>query len=147
VYVCDRSNQRIQVFTISGKYLAQVFVSRGPMAPSTVTGTLFGKPRNQVEDQVLKFPETASRTAFSPDPQQRFLYVIDRRHQRILILNRKTLEMIGSFGDGPGTEPGQFYILHDMASDSHGNVYTAEINQNSRVQKFVFKGMALQPAK
>lgn len=145
VYVCDRANQRLQVFTIEGKYMGQIFISRGHMAPSDATGTLFGKPRKEVVDQVLKNRESPSRTAFSPDPEQRFLYVIDRRHQRILILDRKSLEILGSFGDGVGDAPGQFYILHDMASDSHGNVYTAEIDENSRVQKFVFKGMAAVP--
>jgi hypothetical protein len=53
---------------------------------------------------VLKSPEAASRTTFSPDPQQRFLYVLDRRHQRILILDRKTLEILGSFGGGVGDQ-------------------------------------------
>jgi len=140
-------NKRVQVFTLDGKYVSQVFVSRGKMAPSTATGTLFGYPRKEVEDKVLKSPEAASRTTFSPDPQQRFLYVLDRRHQRILILDRKTLEILGSFGGGVGDQPGQFYILHDMATDSHGNFYTTEINQNSRAQKFVFKGMVSVPAK
>lgn len=147
VYVCDRANQRMQVFTIEGKYVGQIFISRGHMAPSEATGTLFGKPRKEVVDQVLQNRESPSRTAFSPDPQQRFLYVIDRRHQRILILDRKSLEILGSFGDGVGDAPGQFYILHDMAADSHGNVYTAEIDENSRVQKFVFRGMAAVPIK
>jgi hypothetical protein len=147
VYVCYRRNKRVQVFTLDGKYVSQVFISRGEMAPSTATGTLFGYPRKEVEDKVLKSPEAASRTTFSPDPQQRFLYVLDRRHQRILILDRKTLEILGSFGGGVGDQPGQFYILHDMATDSHGNFYTAEINQNSRAQKFVFKGMVSAPAK
>jgi DNA-binding beta-propeller fold protein YncE len=147
VYVCDRANQRLQVFTIEGKYLAQIFISRGHMALSDAPGTLFGKPRKDVVNLVLKNRESPSRTAFSPDPEQRFLYVIDRRHQRILILDRKSLEVLGSFGDGVGDASGQFYILHDMAADSHGNVYTAEIDENSRVQKFVFKGMAAVPIK
>jgi DNA-binding beta-propeller fold protein YncE len=145
VYVCDRKNQRLQVFTIDGKYLAQIFISRGRMAPSNATGTLFGRPRKEIVDEVLKSSDTASRTTFSPDPQQHFLYVIDRRHQRILILDRKTLEILGAFGGGVGDQPGQFYVLHDMATDSHGNFYTAEIKDGTRAQKFAFKGMVPTP--
>jgi DNA-binding beta-propeller fold protein YncE len=143
VYVCDRQNQRVQVFTLDGKYLRQVFISRGKMPLSTATGMLFGKPRKEVEDEVLKSSQAPSRTTFSPDAEQRFLYVLDRRHQQIAILDRRTLDMLGAFGGGVGDQPGQFYILHDMATDSKGNFYTAEINQNSRVQKFAFKGMAM----
>jgi DNA-binding beta-propeller fold protein YncE len=141
VYVCDRKNQRLQVFTIDGKYLTQIFISRGRMNPSNDAGTLFGRPRKDIVNKVLTSPDTASRATFSPDPQQRFLYIIDRRHQRVLILNRKTLEILGSFGGGVGDQPGQFYVIHDMATDSHGNIYTAEIKDGTRAQKFVFKGM------
>jgi hypothetical protein len=117
------------------------------MAPSTATGTVFGYPRKESGDKVLKSPEAVSRTTFSPDPQQRFLYVRDRRHHQILILDGKTLEILDSFGGGVGDQPGQFYILNDMATDSYGNFYTAETNQNSRAQTFMFKGMVSAPAK
>jgi DNA-binding beta-propeller fold protein YncE len=141
VYVCDRDNQRIQVFTLAGKYLTQVFISRGKMPPSQATGTALGKPLKDLEDEVLRDPSAASRTAFSPDPGQRFLYVIDRRHQRVLILDRKSLQTLGSFGGGIGSAPGQFYILHDIAADSKGNIYTAEVNNNGnrRAQKFAIR--------
>jgi len=147
VYVCDRDNQRVQVFTLGGKYVAQVFISRGKMAPSQATGTAFGRPLKEIEDEILQDPSAASRTAFSPDPQQRFLYVIDRRHQRVLILDRKTLDILGSFGGGVGSAPGQFYILHDIATDSKGNIYTAEVNNagNRRAQKFEFVGLSSGP--
>src|SRR6202035_1902221 len=59
VYVCDRKNQRVQVFTLEGKYLAQIFISRGRMAPSNDTGTLYARPRKEVVDEVLKSADTA----------------------------------------------------------------------------------------
>ena len=145
VYVSDRDNQRVQVFGLDGTYMKQVFISRGTMAPSTAAGVVLGRPRNEVEDALLQRASTASRTAFSADPEQRFLYVIDRRYQQIVILDRQTIEFLGSFGGGIGREPGQFFILHDLAADSNGNVYTTEVNGNGnrRAQKFVFKGMSL----
>jgi hypothetical protein len=147
VYVCDRQNQRVQVFTVDGKYVTQVFISRGKLPESKATGMVYGQSRKEVEDGVISSNQSASRTTFSPDPQQRFLYVLDRRHQKIAILDRKSLEILGYFGGGIGEKPGQFYILHDMATDSKGNFYTAEINQNGRAQKFAFKGMSPLPAK
>ena len=153
VYVSDRAGKRVQVFTLEGKYLTQVFLSRGKMPPSTLPGMAFGKPIHELADGLANDGMTASRTAFSADPQQRFLYVIDRIKQQIVILDRKTLEILGAFGDGPGSAPGQFYVLHDVATDSKGNVYTAEVRGNfiytaevdlgnRRAQKFVFKGMS-----
>ena len=62
----------------------------------------------------------------------RFLYVIDRIRQQIAILDRKTLEILGYFGDGVGPAPGQFYVLHDIAADSKGNVYSAEVNEREQ---------------
>jgi DNA-binding beta-propeller fold protein YncE len=143
VYVCDRDNQRVQVFTLDGKYLKQVFVSRGKMPASTATGTVLGKPLKELEDVVRQDPTSPSRTAFSPDREQQFLYVLDRRYQRAAILDRKTLEIVGHFGGGVGSAPGQFFVLHDLAADSKGNVYTAEVNNggNRRAQKFTYKGL------
>jgi DNA-binding beta-propeller fold protein YncE len=142
VYVSDRANKRVQVFTTDGKYVTQVFLSRGQIPPSLLPGTAFGKPMRELADGLARAGLTASRTAFSPDPEQRFLYVIDRIRQQIAIVDRKTLEVLGHFGDGPGSAPGQFYVLHDVATDSMGNVYTAEVNEegNRRAQKFLYKG-------
>ncbi|MEZ5288965.1 MAG: hypothetical protein R2712_30020 [Vicinamibacterales bacterium] len=79
-----------------------------------------------------------------PDPEQPFLYVVDRVRQQIAILDRKTLGLLGHVGDGIGSAPGAFYILHDVAADSRGNLYTAEVNNdgNRRAQKFTFVGLS-----
>ena len=80
--------------------------------------------------------------AFSSDPQQRFLYVADGHDQKVFILDRDTLDVVSSFGDG-GRWPGQFYGVGSVAVDSKGNVYTGETYDGKRVQKFVVKGLGV----
>ena len=116
VYVCDRQNDRIQVFEKSGKFVKEAFVSK------TTTGD------GSVWD-----------VAFSNDAQQSMLYVADGHDKKVWILNRGSLETIGSFGDG-GRYPGHFYGVGSVAVDSKGNVYTGETYDGKRVQKFVNKG-------
>ena len=122
VYVADRSNRRIQVFTIDGKYVTQACINRGA-------------PRN-----------SASGMALSPDPEQRFLYVADFGGASVVVMDRRTLEVLYQFSDSSGT-PGNFVVRgpHHMAVDSKGNLYTAEVHPGNRVQKFVFKGMGPAP--
>jgi len=152
VYVCDRGSRRIQVFTVDGKYVTQVFISRDKAGRDKVieqnlaarTGeTPFGKPLKLLYEKLAEITDsgaTAIRTSFSQDPEQRFLYVADRSSQQITVVERKTLEVLGSFGQA-GEKPGEFYILHDIAMDSKGNMYTAEVNDHDfgsrRAQKFV----------
>ena len=66
-----------------------------------------------------------------------------------MVLDRKTLEILGSFGQ-PGSAPGEFGTLHHMAVDSKGNLYVTEVTPlrpvNRRIQKFVFKGMSPPPS-
>ena len=113
VYVADRSNHRIQVFTTAGKFVTQKFIG--------ATG------------------QTAAGLAFSPDSQQQFLYVANLGDAQIAVLDRKTLEVLTTFGRR-GNAPGEFNILHHLAVDSKGNIYTAEIGANRRAQKFVVTG-------
>lgn len=147
LYVADRANKRVQIFTPEGKYVSQVFISRVKPAPSTDTRTVLGQSVAKMADGLANAGMTASRTAFSPDREQRYLYVVDRIRQQIAILERKSLTILGYVGDGIGSAPGAFYILHDVAADSKGNLYTAEVNNdgNRRAQKFRFTGMV--PAK
>jgi DNA-binding beta-propeller fold protein YncE len=142
VYVCDGPGKRLQVFTTDGTFVAEAFVNRTIAPRSTATGTAFGRPLEEIEDELSDHHETVGRLTFSGDPEQRFLYVIDRSRQKIVVLDRKSLEALGTFGGGPGDAPGQFYVLHGITSDSRGNVYTAEVNNggNRRAQKFVLTG-------
>jgi DNA-binding beta-propeller fold protein YncE len=117
VYVCDRANDRIQVFKKDGS-----FVKEKVLAPATLG-----------EGSVWDI-------AFSRDPQQRYLYVADGANMKIWVLNRESLEVVTSFGDG-GRVPGTFYAVHSIATDSKGNLYTGETYEGKRVQKFVFKGL------
>lgn len=117
VYVCDRPNDRIQVFTREGKFVKEKMI----------------------------FPETLSDgsvwdIAFSHDPEQRFLYVADGANEHVYILDRESLEIVSQFGTG-GRQPGQFLGVHSIAVDSKGNIYTTETYTGKRLQKFVFKGM------
>jgi DNA-binding beta-propeller fold protein YncE len=121
VYVCDRQSDRIQVFTPQGKFVKEGFIlkqSRGEGSTWDV--------------------------AFSKDPQQRYLYVSDGRNMRVHILLRDTLQVLTSFGDG-GRQPGQFFGVHSIATDSKGNLYTTETYEGKRLQKFVLKG--IEPVK
>jgi DNA-binding beta-propeller fold protein YncE len=118
VYVCDRVNNRIQVFQTDG-----TFAKEERIAPATLgDGSVWD-------------------IAFSPDPEQRFIYLADGKNMRIYIIERETLEILTSFGDG-GRNPGQFYAVHNIATDSKGNIYTVETYEGKRLQKFLYKGMA-----
>jgi DNA-binding beta-propeller fold protein YncE len=118
VYVCDRGHNRVQAFDRNGR-----FVKQGTVAKDTRgTGSVWD-------------------IALSADPQQRFLFVADGHDQKVFILRRDTLQVVGSFGDG-GRYPGTFYSVGSVAVDSKGNVYTGETLEGKRVQKFVPKGAA-----
>ena len=113
VYVADRRNNRLQVFGIDGSFVRELFIER----PTRLLGTAFS-------------------LAFSPDTQQQYLYVADAGNGRVRIFDRSSLEEISHFGR-IGRYAGQFVFLHNVAVDSQGNVYTAEVGSGRRVQKFV----------
>jgi DNA-binding beta-propeller fold protein YncE len=118
VYVCDRVNDRIQVFTPEGKFIKEAWVSKRTLGDGSTWDI-----------------------AFSNDPQQKFIYLADGKDEKVWILDRQSLEILTSFGDG-GKMPGQFYAVHSIATDSKGNVYTTETYRGQRLQKFVYKGLA-----
>jgi hypothetical protein len=116
VYVADRTYRRIQTFTLDGKYIRQInLATEGTVAP------------------------VPAGFAFSPDTRQQYLYVVDSGPMRVVVLDRAALTQIGAFGMR-GPKPGEFDIVHHMAADSKGNLYTAEIVTNRRAQRFVLDG-------
>jgi len=125
VYVCDRVNNRIQVFQKDGKFVKEMVVSKT---------TLGGDNGGGVWD-----------IGFSKDPQQRFLYVANGYDKKVHVLQRDTLATLTSFGTG-GRMVGQFVGVGSIAVDSKGNVYTGETFQGKRVQKWNFRGLANVPA-
>ncbi len=119
VYVCDRPNDRIQVFRTDG-----TFVTEKIIAPLTLgDGSTWD-------------------IAFSKDPAQRFMYLADGKNMKVYVMERESLEILTTFGDG-GRQPGLFFAVHSIATDSRGNIFTTETYEGKRVQKFVYKGMGL----
>ncbi len=117
VYVCDRPNNRLQVFTTDGTFVDEV-----QLAPRTLgDGSTWD-------------------VAFSRDPEQKYMYVADGKNMRVYVMDRLNLEVLTSFGDG-GRQPGLFFAVHSIATDSQGNIFTTETYEGKRVQKFVYKGM------
>ena len=90
--------------------------------------------------------QTAASVAFSADPGQRFLYVASRSPGADLGATTGKRCNRWTRSDGPAIAPGEFDVLHHMTTDSKGNLYTSEVEDGRRVQKFVFKGFGLPPA-
>ncbi len=117
LYVCDRASDRIQVFQRDGTYVKEAFIASETLAQGSTWDI-----------------------AFSKDPEQKYIYLADGQNMKVYILLRETMEVLTSFGDG-GRQPGQFFAVHSIATDSQGNVYTTETYEGKRIQKFVYKGI------
>jgi DNA-binding beta-propeller fold protein YncE len=118
VYVCDRVNDRIQVFRKNGEFVKEKII----------------KPQTKGDGSVWDI-------AFSRDPQQKYIFLADGKNERVYVMDRQSLDIITEFGDG-GRQPGQWFAVHSIATDSKGNIYTTETYEGKRIQKFVYKGMA-----
>jgi DNA-binding beta-propeller fold protein YncE len=122
VYACDRPNDRIQVFTKEGKFVKEAFIEKHTLSDGSVWDI-----------------------AFSKDPQQKFLFVADGANEHVYIIDRQSLQILTHFGQG-GRQPGMFFGVHSIATDSKGNIYTTETYTGKRLQKFINRGMrTVQP--
>lgn len=99
VYVCDRANNRIQVFQKDGTFVKETFIARDTTA------------------------NNGSVWALALSADDTFLYVGDATNQKVWILLRAQLEIVGSFGE-KGYSGGQVERVHSIDIDSKGNVYT-----------------------
>jgi DNA-binding beta-propeller fold protein YncE len=115
VYVCDRQGDRIQVFDKMGNFKNNIWVKRGNSLPDNWGTTWW--------------------IGFSPDRQQKYMYVDDGGDEQVKILDHASGEVLSSFGR-PGHQAGAFTHGHTLAVDSKGNVYVAETEWGRRVQKF-----------
>jgi len=117
LYVCDRAGDRIQVFHPDGTFVKEGFIEKETLGGGS-----------------------AWDIAFSSDADQRYIYLADGVNSKVHIIDRESLEVLTSFGDG-GRHPGQWYGVHSIATDSQGNIYTTETYEGKRLQKFVYKGV------
>lgn len=118
VYVCDRGNQRIQVFRKDGTFVKDALINA-----KLNDGQIGGTPWD---------------IAFSNDPQQRLILLADGGNHKVHTLLRDSLQVVGTFGRR-GRWAGQFESPHNLALDSKGNLFVAETLDGRRVQKFVPK--------
>jgi DNA-binding beta-propeller fold protein YncE len=117
VYVCDRANDRVQVFRRDGTFVKEAFFEQETLRSGSVWDI-----------------------AFSRDPGQSYLYIANGVNQKISIVLRSTLEVLTAFGDG-GRQPGQFFGVHNLDTDSSGNLYATETYTGARVQRFIYRGL------
>ena len=113
VYVCDRANDRIQVFEKGGKFVREIRIE-----PETLQN-------GSVWDMV-----------FSEDPAQKYIFVANGANGYLIIVERASGQVVGTFSR-PGRMAGELRWVHNLAIDSKGDLYTAEVGFGRRAQKFV----------
>ena len=116
VYVCDRANNRIQVFRKDGTFVKEFAVATSTLGNGAVWDL-----------------------DFSPDRAQTYVHNADGENNHVWTLLRENGKILGKFGRH-GRYAGQFQWIHNLAVDSKGNIYTAEVDTGKRAQKFVYRG-------
>ena len=113
VYVCDRANDRIQVFEKSGKFVREIVIE-----PETLQN-------GSVWDMV-----------FTEDRAQKYIIVANGANGYLIVVERASGQVVGTFSR-PGRMAGELRWVHNLAIDSKGDLYTAEVGFGRRAQKFV----------
>ena len=134
IYVCDRGNDRIQVFDNNDPALGK------PCSNPTGAAGKCGFVAEQFVSEHTNIIGTAVSMSFSTDKAQSCLYVGDNANMTIYILNRSNLQELGRLGRS-GRMAGEFHWLHQVSVDSKGNIYTGEVDTGKRIQKFLRYGV------
>ena len=121
VYVCHRRGSEVRVYDKMGNVQQSIEIPWMPVTP-------------REDGQLVESGGSAVDIAFSPDPEQRLMYVINQNNARIDVFERENGVFLTSFGRA-GNYPGQFNQAHSIGVDSNGNIYVAE-NRGQRVQRF-----------
>jgi|HubBroStandDraft_1064217.scaffolds.fasta_scaffold09040_5 NHL repeat len=125
VWVCDRVNDRLQVFTPAGKYLGQCYFAQSTLNPGSVWDLKFW-PRGT--DQILLMADGTNQVV------REFLPQFSATSGTTTPAN--ACPMVGQFGHN-GRNAGFFHWVHVADVDSFGNYYEGEVDTGKRVQKFV----------
>jgi hypothetical protein len=128
LYVCDRGNDRIEVFDKTGAVKRVIDVKPG----TAYSPAPDGAPGRKAIGSALD-------VAFSRDPEQKYMYVVDTGNEVLWILDHESGRILGGFGSA-GHNAGEFTLLHMIAMDSKGVLYTSETIDGRRLQKFVPQG-------
>ena len=112
VYACDRVSNRYQIFRKDGTFVSESFFEPATLLNGAV-----------------------SDLALSQDEDQAFIFMVDSVNNELRVVDRASHAILGRVGR-PGRWAGQFHAVHNIAIDSHGNLYTTEVNTGQRVQKF-----------
>jgi len=125
MYVCDRADDRIEVFTKTGGLVRIINVVPG----TGQTLGIGGAPG-------LGTAGSAWDLRFTNDAMQMYMIEVDGGNEVLHTMSRVLGTILADVGQ-PGHQAGQFTFLHSNAIDSKGNVYTGETINGRRIQKFV----------
>lgn len=112
VYVCDRVNNRIQVFNKDGTFVEEFIVMKETLG----NGSIWDLDLSQ-------------------DEQQQYLFNADGENNQVQTIGREDGAVASTFGRN-GRYAGEFHWIHNLAVDSAGSIYTAEVDTGKRTQKF-----------
>ena len=113
VYVCDRVNNRMQVFRKDGTFVREwIFLKETLGSGSVWDMSICGPTASRASSSTSMAPTTSSGSCAAPTA-------------------RCSPPM-----DGTAAMAGQFYGVHNVAIDTRGNVFTTEVYEGKRIQKW-----------